>query len=118
FDSILDLEEQFYSEGYNLGVADGARTGRIEGRIFGLEKGFEKFLEAGRLHGRAIIWQDEARTNGNERFIKHVERMATLVNPEDYITANTEEAVNDVEERIKDAKGKERIIKRILGEND
>jgi hypothetical protein len=118
FDSILDLEEQFYAEGYKLGVADGARAGRIEGRVFGLEKGFEKFLEAGRLHGRAIIWQDQCRNNGNERLTKHVERMFTLVDPEEYVTMNTEEAVNDVDERIRDAKGKERIIKRILGETD
>jgi hypothetical protein len=118
FDSILDLEEQFYAEGYKLGVADGARTGRIEGRVFGLEKGFEKFLEAGRLHGRAIIWQDQCRDNGNDRLKKHVERMVSLVDPEEYVTVNTEEAVNDVDERIRDAKGKERIIKRILGEAD
>lgn len=56
FDSLLNLEEDFYSEGYEQGVADGERAGRIEGRAFGIEKGFEKFIEAGRLHGKSIVW--------------------------------------------------------------
>lgn len=56
FDDLLGLEEQFYDEGHQLGVADGAKAGRIEGRVFGLEKGFEKFVESGRVHGRAAVW--------------------------------------------------------------
>ncbi|MCJ1283396.1 hypothetical protein MMC26_002724 [Xylographa opegraphella] len=56
FDSVLNLETQFYDEGYALGVADGTRAGHIEGRVFGLEKGFEKFMEMGKLHGRSTVW--------------------------------------------------------------
>jgi Essential protein Yae1, N terminal len=56
FDGILNLEDESYEEGYQLGVADGSQAGRIEGRIFGLEKGFEKFIEIGRIHGRACVW--------------------------------------------------------------
>ena len=56
FDSLLSLEDQFYNEGYKLGNADGVRAGQIEGRIFGLERGFEKYLEMGKLYGRAVVW--------------------------------------------------------------
>lgn len=56
FDGVLNLEEEFYQEGYKQGAEDGIKAGRIEGRALGLERGFEKFLESGRLHGRAIIW--------------------------------------------------------------
>ncbi|KAJ9642335.1 hypothetical protein H2199_004715 [Coniosporium tulheliwenetii] len=56
FDGLLDLEEEYYQEGYALGVADGSKAGRIEGRIFGLEKGFEKFAAMGALHGKAALW--------------------------------------------------------------
>ncbi|KAI9788820.1 MAG: hypothetical protein M1835_002044 [Candelina submexicana] len=56
FDSLLGLEDTFYEEGYQLGVADGSRAGRIEGRVFGLEKGFEKYAAMGRLHGRSAVW--------------------------------------------------------------
>lgn len=56
FDEILDLEEQFYNEGYQQGLADGVKAGRIEGRTFGLEKGFEKYIESARLHGKSLVW--------------------------------------------------------------
>ncbi|KAI2779776.1 DUF1715-domain-containing protein [Daldinia loculata] len=57
FDDILNLEEQYYKEGYDEGYKDGAEAGRIEGRSVGMKTGFEKFLEAGRLQGKAIVWQ-------------------------------------------------------------
>ena len=65
FDNVLELETQFYKEGYDLGVEDGRQAGMIEGRIFGIEKGFEKALRMGRLHGRGRIW--EARSEESER---------------------------------------------------
>ncbi|KAI8633943.1 DUF1715-domain-containing protein [Xylariaceae sp. FL1651] len=56
FDDILNLEEQYYQEGYEQGQKDGAEAGRIEGYSVGLKKGFEKFVEAGRLQSKAMIW--------------------------------------------------------------
>ena len=56
FDEILDLEEKFYKEGYDLGSADGKVAGLNEGRLFGLEKGFEKYVAMGEMHGRAEVW--------------------------------------------------------------
>ncbi|RYP60514.1 hypothetical protein DL771_010492 [Monosporascus sp. 5C6A] len=56
FDDVLNLEEQYYREGYENGYRDGAEVGRIEGRSVGLKQGYEKFLEAGRLQGRALVW--------------------------------------------------------------
>ena len=55
-DSLLSLEDEYYNEGFALGISDGQRAGCIEGRLFGLEKGFEKYLEMGTLHGRSIVW--------------------------------------------------------------
>jgi hypothetical protein len=37
-------------------MADGRVAGRTEGRQLGLERGFQKFVESGRLQGRAIVW--------------------------------------------------------------
>lgn len=56
FDDVLHLEEKFYSDGHKQGLADGERAGRTEGRSFGIEKGFEKFVEAGRMYGKAVVW--------------------------------------------------------------
>ncbi|KAK3681455.1 hypothetical protein B0T22DRAFT_485538 [Podospora appendiculata] len=56
FGDILNLEDQFYEEGYKQGQEDGVKAGRSEGRQLGLEQGFQKFVESGRLYGRAIVW--------------------------------------------------------------
>lgn len=56
FEDILNLEEEFYANGYTQGLSDGITAGRVEGRTFGLEKGFEKYVEMGRLYGKSIVW--------------------------------------------------------------
>ncbi|KAI7550682.1 hypothetical protein KC331_g3025 [Hortaea werneckii] len=137
FDSLLNLEDQYFTEGYSLGVSDGTRAGRIEGRIFGLEKGYEKALEMGRLGGKAQIWQTrlQSPTNdhqtqdqqsqtarikplkGSERLRKHVERLVELTEPESLETKNEEEAVNEFDERLAGAKAKTTLISKIVGES-
>ncbi|EXJ83585.1 hypothetical protein A1O1_07208 [Capronia coronata CBS 617.96] len=57
FDDLLELEDGYYKEGYEAGVADSSYAGMIEGKVFGIEKGYEKALELGKLHGRALVWQ-------------------------------------------------------------
>jgi hypothetical protein len=66
FDGLLGLEEQFYKEGFEAGVADSAYAGMIEGKVFGIEKGYERALELGRLHGRAIIWRQRLTDNAQK----------------------------------------------------
>lgn len=161
-DSLLDLEDGFYQEGHDLGVKDGAQAGYIEGSVFAMEKGFEKFLEIGRLRGRALIWAgrlpagedqllkpattslkstdkdvihgtETATENpdfateagalqalpglpGNSRLEKHITTLLSLVDLETLSTENTEEAVSDIDDRLKKAKAKVKIIEKIIGE--
>lgn len=149
FDEILNLEDNFYSEGYAKGMADGARAGLIEGRSFGIEKGFEKFVEAGRLYGKAVVWanrlpqqqqqQQQQRTtsttaeSGNstattpscslptlgksgQRLEKNILTLHALVERDTLSTENSDDAVNDFDDRVKRAQGKARVIERNLGE--
>lgn len=140
FDDVLNLEDKFYSEGYTQGVADGERAGRIEGRSFGIEKGFEKFVEAGRLYGKSIVWanrlpgsspptQDQKRMEeeheqrlpvlrgGGSRLEKNIVTLHALVELDTLSTENTDEAVNDFDDRVKRAQGKARVIERQIGED-
>lgn len=148
FDNLLNLEEDFYSEGYEQGVADGARAGRIEGRAFGIEKGFEKFIEAGRLHGKSIVWANRlpqaqqpprgaatspsaasaplgdnkqqalpVLSGGGARLEKNIVTLHALVEPDTLSTENTDDAVNDFDDRVKRAQGKARVIERHVGED-
>ena len=65
-DSLLDLEEDYYQEGYRLGEEDGSHAGYVEGRLFGIEKGYEKALEMGKLHGRALVWKHRFGSDGSK----------------------------------------------------
>ncbi|OOG01197.1 hypothetical protein ASPCADRAFT_402074 [Aspergillus carbonarius ITEM 5010] len=160
-ESLLDLEESFYREGYGLGVADGAHTGYTEGSVFAVEKGFEKFVELGRLYGKALVWtqrladsqpyknfdpagldkgppsssllasdkpdgfsmdpaicQEMSRFPSSSRLAKNIDTLLELVDPASLPMVNTEEAVNDVDERMKGAAIKAKLIQRALGERE
>lgn len=60
-DSLLDIEEDYYQEGYELGEADGAHAGYVEGKLFGIEKGYEKGLAMGKMFGKALVWKSRLR---------------------------------------------------------
>lgn len=160
-ESLLDLEEEFYQEGYNLGVSDGAKAGYTEGSVFAVEKGFEKFLELGRLYGKALVWAQrlaDSKPSGNfnnglsrsessekpqeyrpqeeqltlkpsvctemssfppsSRLAKNIDTLLELVDPASLPMQNTEEAVTDVDERLKGAIVKAKLIQRALGEKE
>lgn len=130
FDTLLSLEDQYYSEGHALGVADGSRAGRIEGRVFGLEKGFEKFAAMGALAGRCAVWEARAAPNDgvqtkepqlkrlpkNARLAKHLQTLYALTEAESLSTQNDEDSVTDFDDRFKRAEGKMKVIEKIIGE--
>ncbi|KAF6839415.1 ORAOV1 family protein [Colletotrichum plurivorum] len=148
FDDILNLEEQFFAEGFKQGTEDGILAGKIEGRSVGLAKGYEKFLESGRIHGRSAVWanrlslpqktgataaassssanrqqQQQQPTKcslpplpPNARLEKNVTAAFALVEPDTLSTENSDDAVNDFDDRFKRAQGKVKIIERMTGE--
>ncbi|KAI9664450.1 MAG: hypothetical protein M1821_005896 [Bathelium mastoideum] len=138
-DSLLELEDEYYKEGLRLGREDGERAGRIEGRAFGLQKGFEKYAELGEFSGMAAILQarlpTEQTRNANvlkplssesllpklqsgAKLERHLKALQALVDPETLPTQNTEEAVSHLDERIKSATAKAKVIDDITGEGD
>ena len=148
FESLLSLEEQYHHEGRTLGLAEGEASGRIEGRVFGLEKSFEKFIELGRLGGRAAIWSSRLPSeaspatvsttassaapievgkedssvlgplpgSGSERLVRHVRRLVELTDAEDVSRENSEEGVQDFDDRLREAKAKGVLIERLVRE--
>ncbi|KAF5969220.1 hypothetical protein FCOIX_11009 [Fusarium coicis] len=130
FEDILNLEERFYSEGYQQGIKDGVQAGRIEGRSFGMQKGFEKFLESGRLASKAIVWANRIPHNGgttsgetctlpplpkNARLEKNINTLYALVEPDTLSTENSDDAVQDFDDRVKRAQGKVKIVEKMAG---
>lgn len=145
FDGLLDLEQEFYQEGYDTGLADGQHAGFVEGKVFGMEKGYEKALELGRLHGRALIWQIRSKqaasaqsmsssvpalTNTlqllshlensalpkNSRLSKHIEGLLSATDTESIEIDNSDEAVTEFDDRIAKAQAKAKVIAAIVNE--
>lgn len=144
FDDLLDLEDDFYKEGYDAGVADSAYAGLIEGKVFGIEKGYEKALELGRLHGRALVWKhrlqaDQAgadaehevsmqddlsskmtqhlpRLPDNARLKKHIDVLFALTESKTLLKDNSDEAVTEIDERITKTKARAKMISTMTGE--
>lgn len=145
FDELLGLEDNFYKEGYEAGLADGAYAGHVEGKLFGIEKGYEKALELGKLHGRAVVWQirqqhNESRSSQsmsaindqpeslsehlkdsslpkNSRMTKHIGALLSAVSEQDLAMDNSDLAVTQFDERISRAQAKAKVIAAIAGEN-
>ncbi|EWZ90381.1 hypothetical protein FOCG_04045 [Fusarium oxysporum f. sp. radicis-lycopersici 26381] len=130
FEDVLNLEERFYSEGYQQGIKDGVQAGRIEGRSFGMQKGFEKFLESGRLASKAIVWANrvphkDGTASGetctlpplpkNARLEKNINTLYALVEPDTLSTENSDDAVQDFDDRVKRAQGKAKIVEKMAG---
>ncbi|CAK7267319.1 hypothetical protein SEPCBS119000_002487 [Sporothrix epigloea] len=116
FEDLFSLEDSFYHEGFRQGQADGERAGLVEGRTFGLETGFTKFVEAGRLQGKAIVWANLITGAGTgKKGLKNLQSLYSLVEPGTLPTANTDEAVNDVDDRVKRAQAKARVLEKVVG---
>jgi len=66
FDSLLDLETQFYSTGWNSGFPHGELHGLFEGRELGREKSWELWEEIGYYQGVARLWKVILKRQGKE----------------------------------------------------
>jgi hypothetical protein len=54
---------------------------------------------------------------GNPRLEKHIRVLYALTEPASLSTENTEDAANDLDDRLRRAKAKAKIIERLIGEN-
>ena len=141
FDTLLNLEEQYYLQGYNEGYRDGIASGKLEGHSLGFKTGFEKFSELGFLAGQATIWaqacgisgiisepnltpsstsspiEPPIASNSTAKLKMHIRDLYALVRPDSLHTENTDQAMIDLEDRLKRAQGKARVIESLLEQN-
>ena len=144
FDDVFTLEDRFYQQGYQQGLEDGEAAGRIEGRQFGMSTGFNKFCESGRLASRAVVWANRLASNqsnppatatsgpetaggkekaactlpalpDNARLGKNIRMVYGLIEPETLSTTNSDESVQDFDDRFKRAQGKVKVIEKLAG---
>ncbi|KAH0837625.1 hypothetical protein AYO21_11011 [Fonsecaea monophora] len=147
FDDLLELENDYYQEGYDAGVADSTYAGMIEGKVFGIEKGYEKALELGKLHGRALVWRERlslfedvvkmdnakseildssrlgevvnrlSQLSDNTRFRRHIDGLYTSSDGSTIVKDNSDDAVTEFDDRVARSKAKAKVIANIVGES-
>ena len=130
-DGVFTLEDQYYQEGYQLGLADGSHAGKLEGRATGLETGFEKFTQMGMLAGKATVWAGrtgtkdlkqslekelECESESARRLRKHIATLRALTDAETISTVNDEDACTAFDDRMKRATAKARVVGSIIGD--
>lgn len=146
FEQILDLEDTFYQEGYDAGLADGEHAGLVEGKVFGIEKGYEKALELGRIHGRGLVWQSRlhpeqsakssstpvdkdqspegilgqtlksSKLPKNSRLVKHIEGLISIFEDKSTALDNSDDSVAEFDDRLSKAQARAKVIAAIVGE--
>ncbi|KAJ3545284.1 hypothetical protein NMY22_g2502 [Coprinellus aureogranulatus] len=81
FDSLVNLEQTFFDEGYKDGYAHGRIHGLIEGRALGREKGYEMWEELGYYEGFAGTWKAFLALQGTEdgRITHHLNGLLELI---------------------------------------
>ncbi|THG96531.1 hypothetical protein EW026_g5318 [Hermanssonia centrifuga] len=80
-ESLVNVEQSFYDEGYKDGFAHGRIHGLIEGRALGREKGFEMWEELGFYEGFALMWKSilEAQGRREDRAANNIRHLLDLI---------------------------------------
>lgn len=80
-ESLVNIEQTFYEDGFNDGFAHGRIHGLIEGRALGREKGFEMWEELGYYEGFALTWQAIHLQRGghDDRTAHHIKHLLELL---------------------------------------
>ncbi|KZT02001.1 DUF1715-domain-containing protein [Laetiporus sulphureus 93-53] len=80
-ESLVNVEQTFYEDGFKDGYEHGSIHGSIEGRALGREKGFEMWEELGFYEGFTMMWQAiHTKEGGTEdRVAHHMRHLLELI---------------------------------------
>ncbi|KAH6911045.1 hypothetical protein BKA70DRAFT_1370809 [Coprinopsis sp. MPI-PUGE-AT-0042] len=107
-DSLVNLEQGFFDEGYKDGYDHGRIHGLIEGRALGREKGYEMWEELGFYEGFAVTWGAIHHINGLLSLISQFPQ--TNPSPRSF-----EEGEVDILKLLRQIRSKYKLLCAILG---
>lgn len=111
-DDVLNLEEEFYSKGYQEGQEKTASEQFLEGKVYGLQTGFQRFLVVGYIKGLVDEWEKLP-----EKAVQlHVKQLRSYV--DDMSVSNDDKAVEQYEKKVLLARNKVRVIANITKTSD
>lgn len=111
-DDVLNLEEEFYSKGYQEGQEKTASEQFLEGKVYGLQTGFQRFLVVGYIKGLVDEWEKLP-----EKAVQlHLKQLRSYV--DDMSVSNDDKAVEQYEKKVLLARNKVRVIANITKTSD
>ncbi|GAV48501.1 hypothetical protein ZYGR_0V00130 [Zygosaccharomyces rouxii] len=109
-DRLLDLEEEFYNEGFEQGSAENVKHNYIEGKQYGLQVGFQRYLLLGQITGLLDVL--EVLDGDKKVFARKIETVRALLSG--LKMDNEAASVADYENRVTRIKNKFRTILLLL----
>lgn len=113
-DEVLNLEEQYYNEGFNEGQEFSTKEQYIEGKEYGYQTGFQRFIIIGYMKGLLEDW--DLQENLSSSVQSHIEQLRKLVN--DIPMTNGDEEVAIYEKSLNKARNKLRVITTLTKEQN
>lgn len=113
-DRVLNLEQEYYQQGYEEGQEFSTRQQFLEGKEYGYQTGFQRFLIIGYIQGLVNYWLFNTDKYGSESFEKHLIQLNDLL--KDIPTTNGVDEVKEYERRVLKSRNKIRIIANICKE--
>lgn len=117
-DKILNLEEDYYRQGYQEGQEFSTKQQYNEGKEYGYQTGFQRFLIIGYIQGLVSYWLTNIKDYDTERentsLRNHLAQLNDLI--QDVPITNGMEEVKEFEKRITKSRNKLRVIASICKE--
>ncbi|KAL7662677.1 Essential protein Yae1 N-terminal domain-containing protein [[Candida] zeylanoides] len=110
-DSLLDLEEEYYSQGLREGQARSTHTQYLEGKEYGYQTGYQRFLVVGYMRALAAEWSERPNSGSLATHLAQLRQMVA-----DIPTSNDDAAVAQYEKAVTKARNKMRVVATLAGE--
>lgn len=108
-DQLLNLEEQYYHEGYKEGQEESTRLQYIEGKEFGYQTGFQRFLVVGYIKGLIEYWESHIEDYASSKsIVNHISLIKPVIST--IPLSNNDSDVAIYEKSITKIRNKVRLI--------
>lgn len=113
-DDILNLEEQYYNEGFIEGQNESTKKQLLEGKEYGYQTGFQRFLIVGYISGLIEFWYKNINSYDQKSLKNHLDQLQIIL--DGIKMTNFDDDVEKYEKSLIKLRNKIRIITNLVKE--
>lgn len=113
-DQLLNLESQYYEDGFSQGQQESTRKQMIEGKEYGYQTGFQRFLVVGYIRGLHNYWLENLSQYESKSLSNHLLQLEAMLAA--ISTGNGDKEVEIFEKNVVKSRNKVRVISNIVKE--